>query len=117
MLLQDGLGNLEATEVFRANLNPLAAMKYNSVESGGYQGLSGPIPMTIDQIRQLHRAQPFQPFVMHLADGRQAPVHRRESMALSPSGRTVLVYQPDDSLEIVDLLLVASLEVSTAASR
>jgi hypothetical protein len=29
--------------------------------------------MTIDQIRRLYEAQPFRPFTMHLADGRQLP--------------------------------------------
>ena len=29
----------------------------------------------------------------------------------SPSGRTVVVYQPDDSLNIVDMLLVTDLEI------
>lgn len=30
--------------------------------------------MTIDQIRTLYDAQPFQSFVIHMADGRQVPV-------------------------------------------
>ena len=32
----------------------------------------------------------------------------------SPSGRTMIVYQPDDSFNIVDLLLVTDLEVDAA---
>ena len=67
--------------------------------------------MTIEQVRRLYDAQPFRPFVMHLADGRELPVHHREFMASAPSGRTVIVYQPDDSFNIVDLLLVTDLEV------
>jgi hypothetical protein len=74
--------------------------------------------MTIEQIRRLYEAQPFRPFTMHLADGRQLPVVHRELMASSPSGRTVIVYQPDDSFNVVDLLLVTDLEVkSENASR
>ena len=68
--------------------------------------------MTIEQVRNLYDAQPFRPFVMHLADGRELPVHHREFMASAPSGRTVIVYQPDDSFNIVDLLLVTDLEVN-----
>jgi len=30
--------------------------------------------MTIDQVRKLHRAQPFQPFEIHLADSRSLTV-------------------------------------------
>jgi hypothetical protein len=67
--------------------------------------------MTIDQIRQLYDAQPFQPFVIHLADGRHLAVKHREFLASAPSGRTVIVYQPDDSFNIVDVMLVTDLEV------
>ncbi|HQU47454.1 MAG TPA: hypothetical protein PK867_31915 [Pirellulales bacterium] len=66
--------------------------------------------MTIDKIRNFYDAEPFQPFVMHLADGRQVPVHYRELMAAAPSGRTVSVYQPDDTLNVVDLWLVNDIE-------
>lgn len=69
--------------------------------------------MTIDRIRELWKAEPFQKFTMHLADGRKIPVHHREFLAISPSGRMANVYQPDDSLNIVDLLLVTDLEIGT----
>ncbi len=69
--------------------------------------------MTSERIRQLWKAEPFQKFTMHLADGRKIPVLHREFLAISPSGRTVNVYQPDDSLNIVDLLLVTDVEIRT----
>ncbi len=68
--------------------------------------------MTIEKFRELWDAQPFQAFVIHLADGRSIPVAHREFMATAPSGRTVTVYQPDDRLNIVDLLLVTDLEIN-----
>lgn len=68
--------------------------------------------MTRERIHELWKAEPFQKFTMHLADGRKIPVQHREFLAISPSGRTVNVYQPDDSLNIVDLLLVTDLEVA-----
>jgi hypothetical protein len=67
--------------------------------------------MTIDKVKQLYDAAPFMPFVIHLADGRKIPVKHREFMAAAPSGRTIIVYEPDDSFNIIDLLLVTSLEV------
>ncbi len=67
--------------------------------------------MTIGEVRRLYDAQPFQPFVMHLADGRNLAVAHREFLAMSPVGRTLVVYQPDGSFDIVDLLLVTDLEV------
>ena len=72
--------------------------------------------MTIEQLRDVFNAQPFQPFVMHLADGRAIPVHHRESIMSAPSGRTITVYQPDDTLNIIDLLLVTDLEIKPAAN-
>ena len=34
----------------------------------------------------------------------------------APSGRTILVFQPDETLNIVDLLLVTDLEVKPATN-
>jgi hypothetical protein len=72
------------------------------------------LTVTIDRILTLYNAQPFRPFVMHLADGRQIAVQNREFIATAPTGRTVAVYQPDDSFHFVDLLLVTDLEVKPA---
>ena len=71
--------------------------------------------MTIERLRELYSSQPFRPFVMHLADGRQLLVAHPEFLSFSPSGRTVVVHQPDDSLNIVDLLLVTDIEIRADA--
>lgn len=72
--------------------------------------------MTIEQIRHFYDARPFQPFVIHLADGQQIAVPSHEYMMASPTGRTIGVYQPDGTANIVDLLLVTDLEVKPAAN-
>ncbi len=69
--------------------------------------------MTIEQLRTLHHAQPFQPFDIHLADGRTLTVDHPEFLSQSQSGRTIAVSRPDDAIEIVDLLLVVSLKPRT----
>jgi hypothetical protein len=66
--------------------------------------------MTIEQLRNVYESKPFRPFVIHLADGREIPVLSREFMLAAPSGRTIVVYQPDDTLNLIDLLLVTDLE-------
>jgi hypothetical protein len=66
--------------------------------------------MTIEQIRRAHRAQPFHPFEMHLADGRALQVPHPEFLAIAPPGRTIGVGMPDGTIEIVDLLLVTSIK-------
>jgi hypothetical protein len=72
--------------------------------------------MTIEKLRKLYDSRPFQPFIIHLADGRDIPVSHPEFMASAPSGRTITVYLPDDTLEIVDILLVTDLEVPTSGN-
>jgi hypothetical protein len=72
--------------------------------------------MTVEQLRAAYNAQPFRPFVIHLADGRSVPVHHREFIMTVPSGRTIVVCQPDDTLNIIDLLLVTDLEIKTVAN-
>ena len=67
--------------------------------------------MSVDEVRRLYQANPFRPFVLHLADGREIPVVHRDFIMASPNGRTVIVYQPDSSFNIIDLRLVTALEV------
>ena len=67
--------------------------------------------MTIEKLREVYNAKPFHPFVIHLADGRAIPVHHREFMMTVPSGRTAIVVQPDDTMNIIDLLLVTDVEL------
>jgi hypothetical protein len=66
--------------------------------------------MTIEQLRKMHEARPFQPFRIHMADGRHLDVVHPEFLAHTPSGRTIMVATPEDAFEIIDLLLVTSLE-------
>lgn len=66
--------------------------------------------MTLEAFREALNAQPFQPFTIHIADGRTVPVVSREFVMRDPRGRTVLVYHPDGRLSTIDLLLVTELE-------
>jgi len=72
--------------------------------------------MTIDRIKDLYSAEPFRPFVLHLADGRQVPVHHREFMMAVPSGRTVVVCQPDDTCHFIDVSSVGKVALKRTAN-
>lgn len=72
--------------------------------------------MTIEQLRNLYNAQPFRPFVIRLADGRAVPVSHREFIMSVPSGRTIIVAQPDDTVNMIDRLLVTDLELQPDAN-
>lgn len=67
--------------------------------------------MTIERIRDAIDHVPFEPFFIHLADGRQIAVEHRELIIAWPPGRTIVVMQPDQSVNIIDLLLVTDLEM------
>jgi hypothetical protein len=73
--------------------------------------------MTIEQLRRMHQARPFLPFRVHMADGRHLDVEHPEFLAHTPSGRTVMIARPDEAFEIVDPLLVTSLEPTDGNSR
>ena len=73
--------------------------------------------MTIEQLRNTCRAEPFRPFAIHMADGRSFTVPHRDFIAHSPPGRTVIVFGEGDAFSILDLLLVTELEfLSTSAA-
>jgi hypothetical protein len=67
--------------------------------------------MTIEQLRAAYQARRFRPFVMRLADGREIVVPSPEFIWTTPSGRTVVEAQPDETLNLVNLLLVTDLEI------
>ena len=60
----------------------------------------------------MHQARPFRPFSLELADDQRIRVPRPEFMAFLRSGRTVFVATGGESYKIIDLLLVASIDVS-----
>jgi len=67
--------------------------------------------MTVEPLTQMQQARPFRPYRIHLADGRFLDVEHPDFLARSPSGRKAIVYKRDETWEVIDLLLVASLEV------
>jgi hypothetical protein len=73
--------------------------------------------MTVEQFRAALHQQPFRPFTIRMADGRAFDVSHPDFIAQSPSGRTVIVVQPDDSYSVLDLLLMSELEVPAANGR
>jgi hypothetical protein len=66
--------------------------------------------MTGEQIKSLYQAVPFEAFRVHMADGRSIDVPHPDFMHLSPTGRRLIVDRSDDSFEVIDVLLVTSVE-------
>ncbi|MDZ4782759.1 MAG: hypothetical protein SGJ19_21130 [Planctomycetia bacterium] len=65
--------------------------------------------MTTQQLKALHQARPFRPFLVHLADGTSIPVKHPELMLVTQGGRTAFVNTEGDETSIFDLLLVTKL--------
>jgi hypothetical protein len=68
--------------------------------------------MKISEIRNLLHAEPFRPFLIHVADGGRISVKHEDFVALAPTGREMIVYQPDGDHQIVDVMMVTRLKVS-----
>ena len=72
--------------------------------------------MKTDEIRTLLHSQPFVPFTIHLADGREMKVAHPDFVATAPKSDTIIVYQSDNSFNIVDLALATDAEVKMPRS-
>ncbi len=72
--------------------------------------------MTFQQLRAAHRAAPFRPFNIHMADGRSLHVRHPDFLFIAPSGRTAFVFQEDDDYSVVDLLLMTELKFGQPAA-
>ena len=71
--------------------------------------------MTKEAVSNTLHAQPFTPFLLRLTDGSLIPVPHPDFMLLSQGGRTAVVNTEGEQLRIVDLSLVTTVEIGTAA--
>lgn len=67
--------------------------------------------MTVESLKKVLTAEPFRPFTLHTASGRQLRVRHPELILFLGAGRTIAINDPKaDTFDIVDLLLIDSLE-------
>jgi len=64
-----------------------------------------------ENLYEVIHAAPFQPFALCLADGTRVSVPHPDFIAHVPGGRTAAVFGRDESLHIVDVMLVAKIEI------
>lgn len=69
--------------------------------------------MTSEQLKATLRQQPFRPFTIRMVDGRSFDVSHPDWVIVSPTGRTAILFEPDDSYSVVDLMLMNELHVSS----
>ena len=68
--------------------------------------------MTSEQLKATIRQQPFRPFIIRTVDGRSFTVSHPDFVMVSPTGRTAILFEPDDNSSIVDLMLMNEIDVS-----
>ena len=73
--------------------------------------------MTKEALGKVIHRTPFQPFVLRLADGRSVRVPHQDFISMHPTGRTVIVYGPNEDLEILDVMLVTGLQLPSKTTR
>jgi len=73
--------------------------------------------MTIEQIRKVHGTRPFRAFRLRTADGREYSVQHPEFLYITPTGRTIVVADRDGNVDIVDLLLMATIHFDRGSRR
>lgn len=73
--------------------------------------------MSKDSLRSLLQAVPFQPFTIHLPGERRIAVIHPDYVFITPNGREAIVYQKDNTFNMVDLRLVTDLSGKTAVSQ
>ena len=74
--------------------------------------------MTVgEEIRELVRAQPFQPFVIFTADGKELPVKHPDYCFITPGDYVVYVFQTESKRDVVAVHNITRIEhkVSEAA--
>ena len=72
--------------------------------------------MHTTEIKRHITNQPFRPFTIHMADGRAVSVVARDFVLVSPQGRYVDVYQPDETHDILDALFITGVSFAPAPS-
>ena len=71
--------------------------------------------MRIAELRQAHRSQPFRPFSIRVADGREYAVNHPEFLMLG--SRSLVVHTPKDAFEIIDTAMITSLHFGNGSKR
>jgi hypothetical protein len=76
------------------------------------------LDMTVEKIRDLLRASPFQSFEVHTPDGRAFKVPRPDFAMLSGTGRLLHVARPEtDEEDIIDIALITDIALPAKAEK
>ena len=66
--------------------------------------------MTSTTVKDMLRASPFKPFRVHMGNDRALDVPHPEFAWVAPNNREAVISSPEGGLEIVDILMIQSIE-------
>lgn len=69
---------------------------------------------TTSQVREVIQAQPFRPFIVRLADGRNYQIDHPELAMLGPGNMNILFVCGDEAIHLIDVPLIVELVIPTA---
>jgi hypothetical protein len=69
-----------------------------------------------ENLPEVIHAAPFRPFALCLADGSRVDVPHPDFIAHTPGGRTAVVVGVDESLQIIDVMLVTKIDIGPPAT-
>jgi hypothetical protein len=75
-----------------------------------------PFAMTADAIKEALHTVPFVPFALQVVGGEKYVVQHPDFVAVSPTGRTLMLYIEGDRSRVIDLALISQLERRTSAA-
>jgi hypothetical protein len=73
--------------------------------------------MAPDRVRDALKATPFRPFTAELPNGKRVPVKHPDYAHLSPAGRTLIVDDDHDGMEMIDVFLITNLSFAGTKVR
>jgi hypothetical protein len=65
--------------------------------------------MRLKSLKEVRDATPFQPFDVHLSDGRAIPVITADHLFFVPNSEEFIIVPPDGGVHILDLCQVTSI--------
>ena len=72
--------------------------------------------MNVHELRQINLANPFRPYTIRTSDGQTVHVPHPDYMLISPGGDTLVVFDQDGMLHIIDADHVSKIEMRRARS-
>jgi len=75
------------------------------------------MPVTVAKLSEVLGTQPFEPFTINVADGRDIRVPHPDFVSADPKGRVMHVFQEDGRSEFIDFMVVTSIEPGDGKPR